>query len=101
LTTIAAELGFRELAASEECLTGQGQTTDFGTLLCPRTLAGGHINRWFARYEEAAEARGACQGYLLAYRRSNLVVDRYYVEDLGLDRRRRGLGNNRIRLGPP
>ena len=85
LTTIAAELGFANWPQAKNALTGQGQTTDFGTLLCPRTLAGGHINRWFARYEEAAEARGACQGYLLAYRRQYLVVDRYYVEDLGLD----------------
>ena len=85
LTTIAAELGFANWPQAKSALTGCGQTTDFGTLLCPRSLAGGHINRWFARYEEAAEARAACQGYLLAYRRQYLVVDRYYVEDLGLD----------------
>ena len=85
LTAIAAELGFANWPQAKSALTGQGQTTDFGTLLCPLTLAGGHINRWYTRYEEAAEARATCQGYLLAYRRQYLVVDRYYIEDLGLD----------------
>jgi hypothetical protein len=85
LTVIAAELGFPNWTQAKRVLTGGGEIMDFGTVLCPPALGGGHINRWYARYEEAATARETCQGYLLGYRRQYVVVDRYYIEDLGLD----------------
>src|SRR5258708_1140324 len=57
LTVIAAELGFPNWTQAKRVLTGDGEIMDFGTLLCPPTLGGGHINRWYARYDEAATAR--------------------------------------------
>jgi hypothetical protein len=85
LAVIAAELGFPNWPQAKHTLTTEEDITDFGDLLCPPRFGGGHINRWFARYEEAAAVRETCLGYLLAYRRQFLVVDRYYIEDLGLD----------------
>src|SRR5947209_3321579 len=85
LTPIAADWGFPSWPEARKVLSGEGEPQDFGTLLCPPRFGGGHINQWFVRYEEAAAAREACNGYLLAYRRQYLVVDRFYIEDLGLD----------------
>jgi hypothetical protein len=84
LAVIAAELGFRGWPEARRVLTGEGTVADFGDLLCPRRC-GAHVNLWYARYEEAAAVRAERGGYLLAYRRQYLVVDRYYVETLGLD----------------
>jgi hypothetical protein len=84
LAVIAAELGFANWPQAKSALTADGPVADFGTLLYPKR-AGGHINRWYKRYEEAAEVRNACDGYLLAYRTHYLVVDRFYIESLGLD----------------
>ena len=85
LTAVAKEFGFQNWPQAKNVLTGEGEIDDFGTLLCPPVLGGGHINRWYARYEEAAEVRESVQGYLLAYRRQFLVVDRFYVESMRLD----------------
>jgi hypothetical protein len=85
LTVVAKQFGFQNWPLAKNVLTGEGEIEDFGTLLCPPVLGGGHINRWYARYEEAAEAREGCKGYLLAYRRQFLVVDRYYIESMKLD----------------
>ena len=85
LAVIAAELGFPNWPEAKRILTAEGDLADFGDLLCPPRIGGGHVNRWFARYEQAASVREACRGYLLAYRRQFLVVDRYYIEDLGLN----------------
>ncbi|MGH9614097.1 MAG: hypothetical protein ACRD4P_13565 [Bryobacteraceae bacterium] len=82
LTVIAAELGFSNWPQAKAAITGEGDVTEFGTLLY---RGGGHLNQWFARYEEAAPARVASNGYLLAYKRQYLVVDRYFIESLGLD----------------
>ncbi len=84
LALIAAELGFPNWPQAKDALTGEAVPADFGTLLCPRRC-GGHINLWFARYEEASAVREARQGYLLAFRRQFFVVDRYYIEDLCLN----------------
>ena len=83
LTVIAAECGFPNWPQARAALTGASDAVEFGTLLYP--VCSGHLNHWFARYEEAVPVRAACQGYLLAYKRHYLVVDRYYIESLGLD----------------
>ncbi len=83
LNVIATELGFPNWPQAKAALTGAGDVVEFGTLLYP--VRGGHLNRWYARYEEAAPVREACNGYLLAYKRHYLVVDRYFIESLGLD----------------
>ena len=83
LSVIAAESGFSSWRQARAAMTGDGEAAEFGTLLYP--VCGAGFNRWYARYEEAASVRQACQGYLLAYKRQYLVVDRYYIESLGLD----------------
>jgi hypothetical protein len=81
---IAAEFGFANWPQAKGALTAEGPVEDFGTLLYPKRI-GGHINRWYKQYEEAADIRKACEGYLLAHRTHFLVVDRFYIESLGLD----------------
>jgi hypothetical protein len=84
LAVVAAELGFPDWPAARRVLSGEDAAQDFGTLLCP-PRCGGHVNRWYARYEDASAVRRGCRGYLLAYRRQYLVVERGYIESLGLD----------------
>jgi hypothetical protein len=84
LTAIAAELGFPGWPQAKRALAGEGPVQDFGDLLCPSRCAV-HFNHWYKGYDEAAEMRKTCQGYLLAYRRQYLVVDGHYIETLGLD----------------
>jgi len=84
LTVIAAELGFTNWTQAKAALAGDQNVTEFGTLLCPPRCCG-HINRWFISYEAASPEREASNGYLFAYKRQYLVVDRHYIESLGLD----------------
>lgn len=83
LAVIAAELGFSNWHHLKIALTGEGEAEEFGTLLYPGTAA--HINLWYASYEDAVAVREARRSYLLAYKRQYLVVDRYFIESLGLD----------------
>src|SRR5437879_1606835 len=83
LAVIAAEWGFANWRQAKAALTGDSGAVEFGTLLYP--VCGAGLNRWYARYEEAAPVREACNGYLLAYKRQYLVVDRDSIERLGLD----------------
>lgn len=84
LAVLAAELGFPNWPLAKRVLAGEGAVSDFGSLLCP-ARCGGHVNNWFASYSEAASVRESCRGYLLAYRRQFVVVDRHYIESLGQD----------------
>lgn len=84
LAIIAAECGFSNWRQAKIALSGEGPTTEFGSLLCP-TRCAIFTNPWFRTYEEAAKARASCQGYLLAHRREFFVVGRSYVAALGLD----------------
>ena len=45
LTLIAAEFGFPNWPQAKNTLTGEGDITDFGDLLCPPKCAG-HFNNW-------------------------------------------------------
>jgi len=82
LTVSALQLGFQSWPHALSVLTGE--TDDFGTLLYPSTCYG-HWNIWSAHYDEASSIRAQHGGYLLAYRRQFLVVDRHYIDSLGLD----------------
>ncbi len=84
LNLIAAEFGFENGNHARRVLSGEGAPRDFGKLLW-RVDCTGNLNLWYKTYGEAAEIRQARQGYLLAYQRHFLVVDRYYIEELGLD----------------
>ena len=55
LRVLAAEMGFASWPQAKRVLTGL-DTTDCGTLLCPKTCAG-HLNLWYKTREEAAAAR--------------------------------------------
>jgi hypothetical protein len=83
LAVIAAESGFANWRQARAALAGDSEAVEFGTLLYPDCGAG--LNRWYTRYADAATVRAACNGYLLAYKRQYLVVDRDYIESLGLD----------------
>jgi hypothetical protein len=82
LTAAALQLGFRSWPHALEVLEGDAE--DFGTLLCPPTCHG-HYNIWSAHYAEARGIREEHGGYLLAFKRQFLIVDRNYVESMGLD----------------
>ena len=83
LKLVARRLGFQDWKHALDILSG-AQSDDFGTLLYPATCSG-HWNIWSAAYAEAAEIRAAHGGYLLAYKRQFLIVDRDYVDSMGLD----------------
>jgi hypothetical protein len=83
LSSLAREMGFPNWPAAKRALTGEA-TDEFGDLLFPKRCAS-HTNRWYKTYEEAAAIRHELGGYLLAFRRQFVVVDRYFIEDLGLD----------------
>jgi hypothetical protein len=44
-----------------------------------------HLNPWFVDLAEARRHHEEHGGYLLAYRRHFVVVDKHYVRTLGLD----------------
>jgi hypothetical protein len=89
LAVVANELGFASWEHARRVLDGDVSEVDFGKLLYGDTL-GARLNHWFAHYEEArafldASASSSPQLYLLAYKRHFFIVERYYVEALGLD----------------
>ena len=83
LSILAAEWGFPNWPIAKRALSG-GHVAEFGSLLCPERCAA-HFNRWYKTYAEATEMRKKCEGYLLGFRRQFVVVDRFYIETLGLD----------------
>jgi hypothetical protein len=83
LAAVARQLGFQSWIHARAVLSGEEQT-DFGTLLYPEGCVG-HCNIWSASYDEAREIRAAHGGYLLAYKRQYFIVDRFFIESIGLD----------------
>ena len=81
LKVVARELGFDSWAHLAH--GAEGDCRDFGVFLYPSDSP--FWNIWSASYEEARAIRSEHGGYLLAYRHQFLVVDRYFVEHLGLD----------------
>jgi len=82
LATLASELGFSSWTHLLAVLE-RGESEDLGTLLCPASCTG-HWNIWSAQYDEAREIRREHGGYLLGYKRQFLIVDRFYIESMGL-----------------
>lgn len=92
LTLLARELGFSGWPDARAIMGGAQNVSDFGTLLYPQPC-GGHLNLWYRRYDEAVCGRDATAGYLLAYRRDFMVVDRYSSRAWDSTRRTRtGIG---------
>lgn len=83
LAVVAREAGFQSWSHANDVVAGRN-AEDFGTLLNPPG-ASAHWNIWSASYDEAREIRREHGGYLLAYKRHFFIVDRYYIETLGLD----------------
>jgi hypothetical protein len=83
LAAIALELGFEGWPHAAAVLAGE-RADDFGKLLYPKGGAA-HWNLWSADYEEARALRKQHGGWLLAYQRHYFIVDRYFLETLGLD----------------
>ncbi len=84
LSVIARELGFGSWPQAVAVLRGDRDAEDFGTLLYPAG-ADAHWNIWSASYDEAERIRAEHGGYLLAYKRHFFIVDRHFIETLGLD----------------
>jgi hypothetical protein len=82
LTVSAVRLGFQSW--EHACSVLDGDPEDYGTLLYPSSCHG-HWNIWSAHYDEARTIRAEHGGYLLAYRRQFLIVERDYIDSLGLD----------------
>jgi hypothetical protein len=83
LSALAREIGFSGWSHAVTVLDGR-PSDDMGTLLSPPGAAA-HWNIWSASYDEARQIREEHGGYLLAYKRHFFIVDRHYVEMLGLD----------------
>jgi hypothetical protein len=83
LAAVSRQLGFKGWSHLTAVLSGT-EATDYGTLLVPREV-GGHGNIWSADLDEARTLRAETNGYLLAWRHHYLVVDRFYIDSLGLD----------------
>ena len=89
LAIVAREYGFSGWEHAHRVLDGDANETDFGTLLHGEG-ASAILKPWFASYQEARASldgapRDGSRRYLLAYRRDFFVVDRHFIETLGLD----------------
>jgi hypothetical protein len=82
LAAVAREIGFSGWQHLRAVLAGTAD--DFGTTLSPPGSAA-YWNIWFATHDEARAVLQEHDGYLLAWRRHFFLVDRHYVEMLGLD----------------
>jgi hypothetical protein len=89
LAAVARELGFANWEHARRVLEGDASEQDFGKLLYDKVFGAG-LNVWSAHYDEARELRqkmGTPQApsFLLAYQRQFFIVDRYFIEALGLE----------------
>lgn len=86
LAVVAREAGFESWAHASAVIAGApvDESLGLGTALCPSTFSA-HWNIWSASYEEARTIRAEHGGWLLAYKRHYFIVDRHYLESLGLD----------------
>ena len=84
LEAIACEWGFPGYAEAKAAFGGDPAATNFGALLCPPRCST-HLNHWFTDYTEAAAKRAELHGYLLGFKQQFVVVDRLFIDTLGLD----------------
>jgi hypothetical protein len=89
LTAVAREAGFATWEHAVRVLDGDASEVDFGTLLYGAQW-GANLNHWFATYDEARAfhreaSTPADRRYLLVYKRHFFVVERFFIEALGLE----------------
>jgi len=83
LSVVARELGLSGWSHAVAVLS-RPETEDFGTLLYPPGCSA-HWNIWSASYDEARQIRSEHGGYLLPYKHQFVIVDRDFIDTLGLD----------------
>jgi hypothetical protein len=83
LAKLAEELGFEGWSHLVAVLKGH-ETARFGSLFYA-PACGAHFNIWSAAYDEAKQIRDEHGGWLLPYKHQFIIVDRYFIETLGLD----------------
>jgi hypothetical protein len=83
LAAVAKQLGFDGWPHLVAVLKGD-EAQNFGTLLYPNVCSA-HFNIWSASYDEARTIREEHGGWLLPYRHQFIIVDRHYIETIGLD----------------
>ena len=82
LAAVARELGFEGWSHAVAVLKG-AETERFGALMYPPHCSA-HWNIWSASYEEARSIHEAHGGYLLPYAHHFVIVDRHFLETLGV-----------------
>jgi hypothetical protein len=82
LAVIAKELGFSSHDHAARVLRAEPHEEGHGTFL---HAYGGFTNNWFVDYEEARAAVKPGLTYLIGYKRQYVVVERGYIEHIGLD----------------
>lgn len=86
LAVVAREVGFSTWEHALRVLRGDASERDFGTALYENAT----LNAWYTEYEVAREHLDQARGrdeevFLLAYKRQFVVVERGFIEGLGLD----------------
>jgi hypothetical protein len=85
LAAVSREVGFSSWEHALRVIDGDGSEVDFGKLLYD-TRWGAYLNHWCATYDEArAMHRELPDRYLLAYQRHFFLVERGFIEALGVD----------------
>jgi hypothetical protein len=83
LAVLANEYGFDGWGHLKRIVEG-AVDGDFGTGLYSRDCFS-HWNIWSASYDEAKAIREEHGGFLLPYEKQFLIVDRYFIDTIGLD----------------
>ena len=83
LAILARELGLNGWSHLTE-LWGSETASEWGKLFYP-ARCGGHWNIWSSSLDEARTIRAQHGGFLLPYRQQMLIVERAFIEDLGVD----------------
>lgn len=83
LALVARELGLNGWSHLT-ALWNSPTASDFGKLFYP-AQCGGHWNIWSSSLDEARQIRREHGGYLLPYRHQIVIVERPFIEDLGID----------------
>jgi hypothetical protein len=84
LAILARELGLNGWSHLTELWSSSEAVSDWGKLFYP-AQCGGHWNVWCSSLEEARTIRARHGGFLLPYRHHLVIVERAFIEDLGVD----------------